>query len=69
MLSRLKRERLWKQLTLYDLRSTTKISVSKLSLIERGLEKPREDEKIRLAKALGAKVQDLFPTEGVPNEN
>ena len=63
MLSNLRKERLLRQLSLYDLRAKTGIGVSKLSLVERGLEQPRDDEKVRLAKALGARVQDLFPKE------
>lgn len=61
MLTPLKRERLLQQKSLYDLRATTRISVSKLSLVERGIELPNEDEKKRLAKALNVQVDDLFP--------
>ena len=63
MLTPLRRERVLHQMSLYDLRGKTGISVSKLSLLERGIEQPREDEKGRLAKALGVRVQDLFPEE------
>ncbi len=63
MLSVLRRERLLMQLSLYDLRARTGIGVSKLSLIERGIDQPNEDEKKRLAKALSVRVQDLFPAE------
>lgn len=63
MLSPLRRERLLQQKTLYDLRATTRISVSKLSLVERWIELPNEDQKKRLARALNVKVADLFPNE------
>ena len=63
MLTALRRERLLRQMSLYDLRSKTGISVSKLSLVERGIEHLNEDEKKRLARALGVRLQDLFPTE------
>ena len=61
MLSNLRRERILRQLSLYDVRERTGISVSKLSLIERGIEPPNEEDKKRLALALGVRVQDLFP--------
>lgn len=53
MLTPLRRERILRQLSLYDLRAKTGISVSKLSLAEREIERLSEDEKKRLAKALG----------------
>jgi transcriptional regulator with XRE-family HTH domain len=61
MLLNLRRERILRQLSLYDVRERTGISVSKLSLIERGIEPPSEEDKKRLAQALGVGVQDLFP--------
>ena len=63
MLTPLRRERLLRQLSLYDIRSKTGISVSKLSLVERGIEHLNEDEKKRLARALGVRLQDLFPMD------
>jgi len=50
-----------RQWSLYDVRGKTGISVSKLSLVEREIEQPNEDEKKRLARALGVQIQDLFP--------
>jgi transcriptional regulator with XRE-family HTH domain len=61
MLSNLRRERILRQLSLYDVRERTGISVSKLSLIEREIDPPNEEDKKRLALALGVRVQDLFP--------
>lgn len=60
MLTPLRRERILRQMSLYDVRARTGISVSKLSLIERGIEKASEDEKRRLAKSLGLRVEDLW---------
>ena len=67
MLTRLRRERILRQMSLYDVRGRSGISVSKLSLIERGIEQPNEDEKHRLARALGLRLQDLFPIEEAVN--
>ena len=61
MLSILRKERILRQMSLYDMRARTGISVSKLSLVERGIEHPSEEEKHRLARALGVRLQDLFP--------
>jgi len=63
MLSPLRRERILRQLSLYDVRSRTGIAVSKLSLVERGIESPTNEEKKRLAKALGIRVEDIWPPE------
>ena len=38
----------------------TGVHQSRISLIERGLVKPREEEKKKLAKELGVKVEELF---------
>jgi hypothetical protein len=50
-------------MSLYDVRGKTGICVSKLSLVERGIEQPNEEEKKRLARALNVQVDDLFPKE------
>ncbi len=63
MLTPLRRERILREMSLYDVRGKTGISVSKLSLLERKIELASEDEQERLAKALDAKVGDLFPKE------
>jgi transcriptional regulator with XRE-family HTH domain len=61
MLTPLRRQRLLMQMSLYDLRAKTGVSVSKLSLVERGIEQANEDEKRRLSRALGVQQQKLFP--------
>jgi transcriptional regulator with XRE-family HTH domain len=61
MLSALRRERILRQMSLYDVRARTGMSVSKLSLVERGIERVSEDEKRRLAKAFNVRVDEIFP--------
>jgi transcriptional regulator with XRE-family HTH domain len=63
MLTPLRRERLLRQMSLYDVRARTGISVSKLSLAEREIERLSEDEKRRLSKALGVQPEELFPVK------
>ena len=57
----LKEARFFKGLNQWDISVKTGIPQSKLSLIERGYIKPREDEKKKIAKALNCKVTDIFP--------
>lgn len=63
MLSPLRRERVLRQLTIYDIRARTGIATSKLSLVERGYEEASEDEKRRLSRALGVPIKELFPAK------
>jgi transcriptional regulator with XRE-family HTH domain len=51
-------------MSLYDVRSRTGISVSKLSLIERGIEQANEDEKKRLSRALNVRPEEIFGDRG-----
>lgn len=51
----------------YHIAQRTGISQTRISLIENSLVTPRADEKERIARALLAKVTDIFP-EGVGNE-
>ena len=52
--------RLVKRITQYDLTKATEIPQCKISLIERGYVQPREDEKKKLAKALGVKPEEIW---------
>lgn len=45
----------------------TAIQQSRISLIENELVTPREEEKKKIAKALGVKVQDIFIGEADDN--
>jgi DNA-binding XRE family transcriptional regulator len=50
-----------KRLTQWDVRKATGIHQSKISLIENGYVNPSEDEKIKIATALGVNVKEIFP--------
>jgi len=63
LMNRLREVRVVKRVTQFQLRLDTGIHQSKISLIENGLMKPRDDEKKRLSKALGVTPQDLFPSD------
>ena len=54
----LREARFKRNLTQFDLRLKTGISQTKISHFERGYLKPREDEKIRIVKALGVSELD-----------
>jgi transcriptional regulator with XRE-family HTH domain len=56
----LREARFFKGLNQWDISVKTGIPQSKLSLIERGYVDPREDEKKKIAKALGCKAIDIF---------
>lgn len=51
-MNRLREVRILKRITQFRLHLVTGIPASKISLMENGLVIPREDEKIKLAKAL-----------------
>lgn len=59
--NRLKIIRVIRGMKQVDLSFQVKIDRSKLSYIENGYLLPKEEEKIKLAEALGVKVKDLFP--------
>lgn len=52
--------RVLKRITQFQLRLLTGIHQSRISLIENGLIEPRNDEKERLARALGVKPEDIW---------
>lgn len=57
--------------TQWDIRQTTGIHQSKVSLIERGYVNPTDDEKRAIAQALGFGVEDIkWPAiENQPNQS
>ena len=55
-----------KRLTQFQLGLMTGILQSRLSLIENDLISPREDERKRIAKALGMKVEEIFGADSNP---
>ena len=64
MLSPLRQKRLFQELTIYDLERRTGLNTAKISLIERGYKNPRNDEKLKFAKALKCQVAEIFPEGG-----
>lgn len=67
----LREVRFLKGLNQWDLSIKTGIPQSKLSLMERGYVEAKEEEKIKIAEALGCKVEDIFPenTKGKARRN
>ena len=65
----LRLERILQGKSIHLVSHKTAIDSGKLSLIERGLREPTPDEKRRLAKALRARIRDLFPSQETTNAN
>lgn len=59
-MNKLRELRVVKRVTQFQLRIATGIHQSKISMIENGLVTPREDEKKRLAKALGCRPEEIW---------
>ena len=59
-MNRLREIRVIKRITQFQLRLSTGIHQSKISLIESGLIEPREDEKRRIAKALRVRPEEIW---------
>ena len=65
MISPLRAKRFFAELSIYDLEQKTGIDPARISLLERGYKHAREDEKRRIAEALGCKIAEVFPeTQG-----
>jgi transcriptional regulator with XRE-family HTH domain len=62
-MNKLREARVIKRISQFQLRISTGVHQSKISLIENGYIQPREDEKSKFAKALGARPEDLFPRD------
>jgi transcriptional regulator with XRE-family HTH domain len=62
--NKLRETRVVKRVSQFQLRLATGIHQSKISMIENGLIDPREDEKEKLAKALGVAVKEIFREKG-----
>ena len=60
MNNKLREIRVVKRISQFQLRLSTGIHQSKISLIENGLIEPREDEKKKLARALGVRQEDIW---------
>jgi transcriptional regulator with XRE-family HTH domain len=63
-MNKLRETKVVKRITQFQLRIATGIHQSKISMIENGLVDPREDEKEKLAKALGVAVKEIFREKG-----
>ena len=61
VLNKIKEARVKKRLTQYALAKKLNKSHWWISRVERGLTKVNEDEKIKIAKALGVDVREVFP--------
>ncbi len=59
-MNRLREMRVIKRITQFELRLSTGIHQSKISMIENDLVEPREEEKKRLAQALGGRVEEIW---------
>ena len=57
----MKQKRFFARLSIYALSQITGIDPGKISLIERGLKIPRDDEKEKIAKALRTSIKEIFP--------
>jgi len=60
----LRRSRLLKEITLFELSRRSKISMSRLSYFERGMMEPKEKEKKRLSRVFKVSVAELFGEGG-----
>ena len=62
-MDRLREIRVVKRITQFQLRIATGIHQSKISMIENALVEPRDDEKKKLAKALGMRPEEIWNRE------
>jgi transcriptional regulator with XRE-family HTH domain len=62
-MNKLREVRVVKRITQFRLRLSTGIHQSKISMLENDLIQPSQDEKQRLAKALGTEVENIFPED------
>lgn len=65
-MNRLRESRVVKRITQFRLRLETGVHPSKISLIENNLVEATEDEKQKLAKALGVSVAEIFEDKKDP---
>lgn len=57
--------RILKRTSQYVLALASGVSQPRISLIENDLAKPSQDEMKKLAKSLGVKVEDIFPSKEI----
>lgn len=61
MISRLRAKRFFAELSIYDLGKLTGIDPARLSLIERDLKTPKDEERERTSQALKCRPDEIFP--------
>jgi transcriptional regulator with XRE-family HTH domain len=64
-MNRLREIRVVRRITQFQLRLITGIHQSKISMIENNLIDPKDDEKKRLAKALGVRSEDIWNRDAI----
>jgi transcriptional regulator with XRE-family HTH domain len=62
-MNRLRETRVIRRVTQFELSKLTDVYPSKISLIENGYVEPRPDEKLKLSRALGVKLEEVFPSD------
>jgi len=67
-MNRLRIVRAEKRISQFRLRLETGINSTKISFFENDLVEPTEDEKNKLAKALGVSVEEIFP-DHIPKQD
>lgn len=60
-MNRLRETRVINRITQFQLRLSTGIHQSKISMIENGLIEPCEEDKVKIAKALGKNAEEIWP--------
>jgi transcriptional regulator with XRE-family HTH domain len=61
-MNRLRDVRVLKRFSQMQLRLLTGVNQTKISWIENGFVKPKPEEKIKLARALGVSPEEIFPS-------
>jgi len=61
MISPMRKRRFFEEITLWELGRQIGTDPARLSVIERNYKQPSNDEKQRIAAALGCEVSDIFP--------
>ena len=65
----LKIQRAIRGFTQFDIFLKAGIAQSRLSLIENGYLIPKDEEKLKLAKVLKCRIEDIFPENGGENHD
>jgi len=63
MVNKLREIRFFKRVSQWQLRIPTGICQTRISLIERGFIEPTDEDKRKIAGALGMKSEEIFPVD------